>query len=72
MNFRSDTRFAAQDTNQVFLSPGFTPCPSFFLSGLTAEQIAWQQAIYAKAYASAQAAHGYQVMIPVFDRVARN
>jgi hypothetical protein len=51
---------------------GFTAYPVALMAGLTPEQVAWQQALYQRAYAEARAAAGFRVLRPTFGRVARN
>lgn len=55
------------------LPKGFVAYPTALLQELTPEQISWQQQIFQKAYAEAQAALGFQkLVIGTLPHEARN
>ena len=72
MNTTGDTRYAQGVSAATGVHWGFVPVPIALTGGLTAQQIAWQQEIYRRAYAAAQAAVGYKVFKPVLGFGAKN
>ncbi len=70
--YRSDSRYPLETSSSVHISRGFVPAPHCLLNGIAPDQLAWQQSIYARAYAEASAFCGAKVLVWKQDRLSRS
>jgi len=70
--YRSDCRFPLETSSNISSHRGFVPAPHSLMIGVGTAQLAWQQAVYARAYSAAAAVCCTKVLVWKQDHISRN